>query len=110
LFASYMLADDAAGMQALTDAGLSSAEIDAVVFRSHERNWPDGIDSFNERATHIARFVKYKACVAASWDDKVVLIIPVERNRKLPRPMRPYVDIYMVYARDAVTIRTPRRK
>ena len=85
--------------------GLSRSEIDAVVFRSIDRNWPDGIDTFEERQKFVSHFVKYKAYFAARWDDKVLLIIPVEKNRKQPVLMRPYVDLYFVYNASAVEVK-----
>jgi hypothetical protein len=105
LYATYDLANDSTGLQALAKRGMSQAEIDAVVFRSHERNWPDGIDSFDERYPRIADFTKYKCYLGARWDDKVLLIVPVEKNKKLPVLMRPYVDLYFIYAASAVEVK-----
>ncbi len=110
VYATYDLGSDAVARQALADAGMSVPEIEAVTFRSHERNWPDGIDSFEERSKLISSFGKYKAYVGASWDDKVVLIVPVEKNKRMPKLMRPYVDIYLVYAKSAVSIKARKRK
>jgi len=110
VYATYDLGSDAVARQALADAGMSIPEIEAVAFRSHERNWPDGIDTYEERSALISRFGKYKAFVGASWDDKVVLIVPVEKNRSMPKLMRPYVDIYLVYAKSAVSVKASRRK
>jgi hypothetical protein len=104
LYATYDLGSDTAGLQALAKRGMSQPEIDAVVFRSHERNWPDGIDSFDERYPRIADFAKYKCYLGAKWDDKVLLIVPVEKNKKMPALMRPYVDLYFIYAASAVEI------
>ena len=105
LYATYDLANDSAGLQALAKRGMSQPEIDAVVFRSHERNWPDGIDSFDERYPRIADFAKYKCYLGAKWDDKVLLIVPVEKNKKMPALMRPYVDLYFIYSASAVVIK-----
>ncbi|MBV6404999.1 MAG: hypothetical protein IT228_05735 [Flavobacteriales bacterium] len=110
VYATYDLGADAVARQALADAGMSVPEIEAVAFRSHERNWPDGIDSFEERTKLISSFARYKAYVGATWDDKVVLIVPVEKNKRMPKLMRPYVDIYLVYAKSAVAVKSKRRK
>lgn len=110
VYATYDLGSDAIARQALSDAGMSTPEIEAVAFRSHERNWPDGIDTYEERSALISQFGKYKAFVGASWDDKVVLIVPVEKNKSMPKLMRPYVDIYLVYAKSAVSVKASRRK
>jgi len=109
LYATYDLGSDSAGLAALAKRGMSEAEIDAVVFRSHERNWPDGIDSFDERYPRIADFTKYKCYLGAKWDDKVLLIIPVEKNKKLPVLMRPYVDLYFIYAASAVEVKEAKK-
>ena len=97
-------------LKALTDRGLSQAEIDAVVFRSTDRNWPDGIDSFEERQKLLPKFKKYKAFVGAKWEDKVLLIIPVEKNKKQPILMRPFVDLYFVYNASAVEVKAKKKK
>ena len=110
LYATYDLADDKEGMEALRLAGMSEPEIGAVVFRSHERNWPEGIDQFDERYPRLLEFKKYKCYRAASWADKVLLIVPVEKNRKLPVLMRPYVDIYFIYSKDAVVVKEKKRR
>ena len=110
LYATYDLGSDTAGLAALAKRGMSQAEIDAVVFRSHERNWPDGIDSFDERYPRIADFKKYKCYVGARWDDKYLLIVPVEKNKKLPLLMRPYVDLYFIYATGAVEVKEKKKQ
>lgn len=104
VFATYDLGDDPEALAALEKQGLSKAEIDAVVFRSHERNWPDGIDSFTERYPRLELFKKYKAFRLARWSDKVIVVIPAEANRKAPRDIRPYIDVYMVFTADAVKV------
>jgi hypothetical protein len=104
LFATYDLSMDVVGLDVLAQHGLSEPEIEAVVFRSHERNWPDGIDSFAERHPRLKQFRRFKAHVAAQWEDKVLLVIPAELNTDLPPALRPYLDIYMVYSRQAVTL------
>lgn len=104
IYATFDLKDEPGALSALEKAGLSRSEIEAVVFRSHERNWPDGIDSFDERYPKLAGFKKYKAYRLARWDDKVLLVVPAEANRKRPEGMRPYLDIYMVFDASAVKV------
>lgn len=110
LYGTYDLADDSAGMAALLARGMSQAEIDAVVFRCTDRNWPDGIDSYGKRQALLPKFTKYKAFLGARWGDKVLLIVPVEKNRRLPILMRPYVDLYFVYKASAVEVQRKKRK
>ncbi|MCB0765398.1 MAG: hypothetical protein R2815_09480 [Flavobacteriales bacterium] len=104
VFATYDLSTDPAAIAALEKRGLSGPEIDAVVFRSQERNWPEGMDSFAERASRSDKFKKFKAYRAAKWDGKVLLIIPAEANKRLPQVLRPYLDIYMVFEEEAVAV------
>lgn len=104
LYATYDLSQDSTGLVALAAKGMSPAEIDAVVFRSQERNWPDGIDSYDERSAKLDKFKKYKAYLGAKWDDKVLLIIPVEKNKKQPTLLRPFVDLYFVYNTSGVEV------
>ncbi|MFT3885292.1 MAG: hypothetical protein QM724_07640 [Flavobacteriales bacterium] len=102
IYATYDIAADSVARAALVRYGMSDPEIDAVVYRSQERNWPEGIDTFEERCAHIKDFKKYKALVGARWDDKVLLIVPATENKKLPTRLRPYVDMYFVYAGSAI--------
>lgn len=105
VYATYELGADSTLIAELAGHGMSQPEIDAVVFRSHERNWPEGIDSFERRYPKLKDFKKYKAYQAASWDDKVLLVIPVEMNKRQSIGMRPHLDIYMVYAKSAVEVK-----
>lgn len=105
VYATYDLGNDADVLAELAERGLSRPEIDAVVFRSHERNWPEGIDSFERRYPKLKHFGRYKAFEAAHWGDKVLLVIPSELNKRLPTGLRPHLDIYMVYAKQAVEVK-----
>ncbi len=105
LYGAYDLASDSAGMEALSKMGMSGPEIDAVVFRSTERNWPDGIDNLASREAVLKKFPKYHAFLGARWDDKVLLIVPVEKNRRMPVAMRPFVDLYFVYKASGVSVK-----
>ena len=35
----------------------------------------------------------------------MLLIVPVEKNKKMPALMRPYVDLYFIYSASAVVIK-----
>lgn len=105
LYGAYDLSADSIGLKALEHAGMSQAEIDAVVFRSFERNWPDGIDNLQARATLLKKFPKYRAFLGAKWADKVLLIVPAAKNRRMPAAMRPYLDLYFVYKQEGVKVK-----
>jgi hypothetical protein len=105
VYATYDLASDPAAIAALEKRGMSAAEIEAVVFRSHERNWPEAINNFESRYPKLKDFKRYKAYQAARWDGKALLIIPSEANKKVPEPIRPYLDVYMVYTAEAVQVK-----
>src|SRR5690606_18660730 len=104
IYATYDLARDEQALRTLAQSGLSQAEIQAVIFRSHERNWPDGIDQFEKRREQRKLLRKYKPYLAAKWDDKVLLVVPADQNKDLPPGLRPYMDIYMVYTGPAVAV------
>lgn len=106
VYATYDLAADPKALAVLERSGMSPQEIDAVLFRSHQRNWPEGIDEVHRRTERPAELQRLKAVEAARWDNKVLLIIPAELNRKIPEAVRPYLDIYMVYEADAVAVKT----
>ncbi len=109
VYATYDLGNDSTVLTKLAEKGLSQPEIDAMVFRSHERNWPTGIDSFERRYPKLNNFKKYKAFEAAHWDDKVLLVIPTDLNKRQPIGMRPHLDIYMVYAKSAVQVKAKKK-
>ena len=104
VYATYDLSKDPKALEELERRGLNKQEIDAVVFRSQQRNWPEGIDSFEDRFPNLAKFKKFKAFSAAKWDGKVLLIIPAEKNKKIYPTLRPYLDIYMVYEENSVAV------
>ncbi|MBK9177044.1 MAG: hypothetical protein IPM46_12085 [Flavobacteriales bacterium] len=108
VYATFDLGDVTEAMAALEKQGLSESEVDAVVFRSHERNWPNGIDSFEKRYPKLASLKKYKAYRLARWGEKVLLVIPAEANKKAPEGLRPYLDIYMVF--DATAVKVAERR
>jgi hypothetical protein len=110
LYATYDLARDSSALAALAKRGMSPAEIDAVVFRSNETNWPTGINTFERRYARIGQFKKYKAFVGAAWEDKVLLIVPTEKNKGVPTAMRPYVDLYFVYAATGVQVTEKKKR
>ncbi len=110
LYATYDLGSDSIALAALRQRGMSPAEIDAVIFRSTDQNWPDGIDTFEERQQLLAKFTKYKAFVGARWSDKILLVVPVEKNKKVPLLMRPYVDLYFVYNAASVQVKEKKRR
>ena len=90
--------------EALKKKYMSDAEIEAVVFRSHERNWPDGIDSFDERFPAGA-ILQIQGLRGRRVGRQGAADHPVEKNCKLPTAMRPYMDLYFVYAKDAVEVK-----
>lgn len=106
IYATYNLGRDTVALNELSKRGMSPPEIEAVVFRSTERNWPEGIDSFEERFPRLNDFKKYKAYQAARWNDLVLLTIPAAENQKMPPALRPFIDIYMVFAADAVQVKS----
>lgn len=110
VYATFDLADVPEAMAALEKQGLSESEIEAVVFRSHERNWPSGIDSFEKRYPKLASLKKFKAYRLARWGEKVLLVVPAEANRKAPEGLRPYLDIYMVFDATAVKVAEKKKK
>ena len=110
VYATYDLSRDTVALAEFVRKGFSQPEIDAVIFRSHERNWPEGMDLFDERYPNLSEFKRYKAYAAAAWDGKVLLVIPAEQNKKAKVGLRPYLDIYMVYAAKAVSVKEVRKK
>jgi len=106
LYATYDLGNDPTALAELAEHGMSKPEIDALIFRCHESNWPEGIDSFERRYPRLKAFKKYKAFEAAHWDDKILIVIPDEVNKRQPTGMRPHMDIYMVYTKSAVEVKS----
>ena len=110
LYATYDLSKDSDAMAAMENAGLSRPEIEAVIFRSHERNWPEGIDSFDERYPRLQELQKLKARQLTRWNDKVLLVMPAELNKKAPTTLKPYLDIYLVYGTTAVQVKEKKKR
>lgn len=108
LFATYELAADSAARTAMLRT-MSESEYDQVVFRSNETNWPDGMNTFDERFPRIQEFKKYKAYASARWDDKVLVIVPAEKNKKMSALLRPYVDLYFIYSKSAIEVKEKKK-
>lgn len=105
VYATYDLARDAEALAFFMERkGFSKAEMDAVVFRSHERNWPEAISQFEKRYPTLPELKRYKAYAAGKWGDKVLVVIPAAENKKMREPLRPPMDIYMVFASNAVSV------
>lgn len=104
VYSTYDLASDPGAMALMERKGFSKAEMEAVLFRSHERNWPEAISQFETRYPKLAELKRYKAYAAGSWGDKVLVVIPAAENRKVREPLRPPMDIYMVFASNAVSV------
>ena len=81
-----------------------------VVIAMNDRFLAVDIRVGEERQKLLPKFTKYKAFLGAKWDDKVLLIIPVEKNKKQPTLMRPYVDLYFVYNASAVEVKAKKKK
>ncbi|MFZ1689331.1 MAG: hypothetical protein WAU70_18055 [Flavobacteriales bacterium] len=108
LFATYELAADSAAKTAMLRT-MSESEYDQVVFRSNETNWPDGMNTFDERFPRIQEFKKYKAYASARWEDKILLIVPAEKNKKMGALLRPYVDLYFIYSKSAIEVKEKKK-
>ena len=109
LFATYDLAADSAARTAMLRT-MSESEYEQVLFRSNETNWPDGINTFDERFPRIQDFKKYKAYASARWEDKLLIIVPAEKNKKMPALLRPYVDLYFIYSKSAIEVKEKKKK
>jgi hypothetical protein len=109
LFATYDLSADPDAIAALERVGMSPGEIKAVGFRSHQRNWPPGLEDLERRVARGRDISRFKAYEAARWNGKRLIIVPAEQNRKLPAALRPFHDIYMVFEEGAVTVTPPKR-
>jgi hypothetical protein len=104
VYSTYDLAHDPDALELMERKGFSKAEVQAVVFRSHERNWPEAISQFESRYPKLPELKRYKAYAAGTWGDKVLVVIPAAENKKMREPLRPPMDIYMVFATNAVSV------
>ena len=110
VYATYDLSGDPEALAMMEKKGFSQQEIEAVIFRSHERNWPDGIARFDDRYPRLTEVKRYKAFAAGSWSDKVLLVIPATANKGAREDLRPYLDIYMVFKSSAVSVKKVKQK
>jgi hypothetical protein len=102
LYATYRLEHDPEAQRILEAIGLDRMQIDIVAYRSHERQWPRAIANFDDRYAMLKRFRRYRVKELARWDDKVLLVAPAQLNRRMPKALRPVVDLYFIYAQEAV--------
>lgn len=102
LFATYQLLQDHEARRVLAAAGMDERAISLIAYRSHEKQWPTGMSSFDSRYPRIRKLRKLRVAEVARWDDKVLLLAPAARNRHLPKAMRPLFDLYLVYSASAI--------
>lgn len=110
VYATYDLAKDPEALAMMEKKGFSRPEIEAVIFRSHERNWPEGIARFDDRYPRLSDLKRYKAFAAGTWADKVLVVIPQAANKRAKEGMRPYLDFYMVFKSSAVAVKKVKQK
>ncbi|HSC54816.1 MAG TPA: hypothetical protein VLC98_14385 [Phnomibacter sp.] len=105
LYSTLDLKKDESGIAAQLEREYGTAGAAEILKRATESGWPYGISDFDRRSNYRARFTEYTAYyIADVGAEKVLLWIPMNKNKSVPSAMQGENDIYMVYARSAVTL------
>lgn len=105
LYSTYDLEKDESGIASLLRNTYGTAAGNEILKRAVETGWPSGISTFTGRNSYREGFINFVAYyIADIGTDKVLLWIPMNKNGHMPAACRGENDIYMVYARSAVTL------
>ncbi|MCC6760919.1 MAG: hypothetical protein IT252_06860 [Chitinophagaceae bacterium] len=105
LYSTYDLEKDESGIASLLRNTYGTAAGNEILKRAVETGWPSGISTFTGRNSYREGFINFVAYyIADIGTDKVLLWIPMNKNGHMPAACRGDNDIYMVYARSAVTL------
>ena len=78
----------------LTDKGLMSE----IIRYSKENQWPDAVNTLDERLENRSVMMKYNFYKVASFGNKTIVAIPQEKNKHMPAAYIPQGPMYIIFA------------
>ncbi|MBX9785594.1 MAG: hypothetical protein K2X48_20110 [Chitinophagaceae bacterium] len=83
----------------------SPSLIDQVITYSKEKNWPEAVNTLEDRLKVRATLMKYRFYKVATVGNKTILAVPAEKNRKMPPGFVPAGAMFMIFKSSAVVIK-----
>ncbi len=100
MYSTYNIteADKTEIKQQLKDKNL----IDEIVRYSKENQWPDAVNTLDERLDNRSVMMKYNFYKVASFGNKTIVAIPQEKNKHMPAAYIPQAPMYIIFASKVV--------
>ena len=95
LFSTYKFTD--ADKKELINQLLNKNLVEQIITYSKEENWPDAINSLEDRLRSRTTMLKYHFYKVAVIGNKTVLSVPPEKNRHMPYGFVPAGAMFMVF-------------
>ncbi|HEX4956756.1 MAG TPA: hypothetical protein VFV46_01155 [Lacibacter sp.] len=76
--------------------------IDQIATYSQEENWPDAINTLNDRLKVRATMQKYHFYKVGTFGNKTVVAVPASKNRHMPDGFVPAGALYMIFKNNVV--------
>ncbi len=77
--------------------------VDQIATYSLEENWPDAINTLNERLKVRATMLNYHFYKVGTFGNKTVVAVPASKNRHMPAGFVPPGAMYMIFKSSIVT-------
>lgn len=83
----------------------SPSLIEQVITYSREKNWPEAVNTLEERLKVRATLLKYRFYKVATIGNKTILAVPAEKNRKMPQGFVPAGAMFMIFKSSTVILK-----
>jgi hypothetical protein len=100
LYPTYKLTKD--DRQELSSQFSNKSLVDQIATYSLEENWPDAVNTLNERLKVRATMLKYHFYKVGTFGNKTVVAVPASKNRHMPVGFVPAGAMYMIFKNNVV--------
>lgn len=73
-----------------------------IVRYSKENQWPDAVNTLDERLDNRSVMMKYNFFKVASFGNKTIVAVPQEKNKHMPAAYIPQGPMYIIFASKVV--------
>lgn len=77
--------------------------ITEIVRYSKENQWPDAVNTLDERLENRAVMMKYHFYKVASFGSKTIVVVPQEKNKHMPAAYIPQTPMYIIFSSSVVS-------
>lgn len=100
LYSTYKLTKD--DRVELSTQLANKSLVDQIATYSLEENWPDAVNTLNERLKVRATMLKYHFYKVGTFGNKTVVAVPASKNRHMPTGFVPAGAMYMIFKNNVV--------